>query len=101
MNALVLTALQPVCDEFNFSFTVRRGFSVFAHTHKNDLVDCNDGLPRHHIPHFTVQGDRGMSKISRFNTDLDDVALFRGAYEIDFGDIFGHAAWCFELNDCV
>lgn len=75
--------------------------AVLAQVDEDHLLDGEDALAGDLVAHFTGQGDRGPAELGGGDAQLDDVALARGADEVDFGNVLGDHALVAQLDDGV
>jgi len=80
---------------------VRRGQAVLAQIHEDHLLHRQNALAGDFVAHLTGQGDRGTAELGGCDAQFDDVALARGADEVNLRNVLGHHALITQLNDGV
>src|SRR5471032_3076933 len=93
--------LELVFDVHDLGAAVRCGQAVFAQIHEDHLLYGQDAFASDLVAHFAGQRDRGAAELGSGDAQFDDVALARGADEVDFGDVLGHHTLVAQLDNGV
>ena len=93
--------LELVFDVLDLGAPVRRRQAVFAEVDEDHLLDREDALAGDLVANLAGQGDRGAAELGGSDAQFDDVALARGADEVDLGNVLGHHALIAQLDDRV
>src|SRR5471032_1054877 len=93
--------LELILDVSDLGLAVRCGQAVFAQVDEHQLFDRQNALAGDLVAYLTGQRDRGAAKLCGGDAQFDDVALTRGADEIDLGNVLGDNPLVAQLNDGV
>ena len=75
--------------------------AILAEVDEDHFFHGEDAFARDLVAHFAGQGDGGAAELGGGDAQFDDVALARGADEVDFGDVLGDNALVAQLDDGV